>query len=395
MAKPWDKVPTGVHKGNWQEELVLERETGIRFYPDPRDKKTSLMTTARCITHSERMEPKEYASTQNTTYKIPTEHKDFISTDGKGPRQRAIEAKLRKQVMDETQSKLEADYKAKMQPRFVTEAMSCYQREDFSTKELANEGRIQTFTTNYSTEEPVTFYSHAVKSRTVNFPTTFMPSGQRLFSKNSSFTADIKSSRGYVRAAETHERPLPPSRAAEYSLLQNLRNRIIELDGQQTSSMPGARVQKIVAQLDAMGSENPIIAFDAFVTGLASSLNITFSDDEIKAIQQEFDAECQGCISCAEFLLLIRPSMSPRRLELIDIAFTVCDDSSNGTVSKANVSSIVNPPSEEFGAWFMTSCFGDGNECTFDDFVEFFSNVSCETAEEGDFEGLVKNMFNL
>jgi len=406
-GKPWDKVPTGVHKGNWQEELVLERETGVRFYPDPRDKKTSLLTTGRCILHSERIEPKDYATTVQNTYNIPTNHKDFIKSDGKGPRQRALEARLKQQVVTETQAKLDAAYAEKMQPRFETEHAGQYVRAGFKTQTLDGDARrVPTYTANYATDTPVTFYSHAVKDTgNVNFPVTFMPSGSNIFSKNSSFTSDLK--QPYPKAAETHERPLAPSRTTGYRTLQDLRARVLQAAGADGTSIPGAATQRVVAFLDGLGSESPLVPLAVFEAGLAEFLGVTLSGAERRAVETEFDAQCQGTISCAEFLLLIRPSLSPRRLELADIAFGVCDPNNKGTVTKGEINLCLNTAcvldyfptgieSADFEAFFMTSTVGDeGGEASFDDFVEFFSNMSTEVESDETYEAIVKNMFNL
>jgi hypothetical protein len=409
-AKPWDKVPTGVHKGNWQEELILERETGVRFYPNPRDKSTSLLTTGRCITHSDRTEPKDYVSTVNNTYTVLTDHKDYVSSDGKGPRQRAMEARLKQQVVDETQAKADADYKEKFQPRYETEHSGHFERPGFKTRPLDGDvQRVPTYTANYATDTPVTFYSHAVKNTgNVNFPVTFMPSGNNIFAKNSAFSADMK--QPYPKAAETHERPLPPSRTTDYRTLRDLRAKI-HTAAKATVASPnpitGATTQRIISFLDGLGSRSPLVPLGIFEDGLAQTFGVTFTPAERKAVEGEFDGECSGSLSAAEFLLLMRPSLSPRRLELVDIAFGVCDPTNKGAVTKADVALCLNSvcvlgfmptgiEAADFEAFFFSSIFGEENsEATFDDFVEFFANLSVEVERDDAYEAIIKNMFNL
>ena len=422
-GKPWDKEPTGVHRGNWQEELVLEKETGIRFYPDPRDKKTSLMTTQRCIIHSERTEPKDWNTVNRDTFLIPSNHRDFISSDGKGPRQRAYEARLKQQVADELRTKEEIAYAEKMAPRFETESTSNFAKDGFETKSLEGPKRLLTFNAEYANEEAVTYYSHSVRCGKSNFPATFMPSGQQLFAKNSSFSADIN--QPYVKIAETHERPGHPARAKDYLALKGLAQRMIDTvksdisssDATGTSILPGSAVQKIVLALDTMGSETPMLSIEIFEQSIQSVLNFTFTNEERTSLLTEFDQSKNGQISCAEFLLLVRPSMSPRRLELIDIAFGIVDTNNKGTVNKRDVEScIMNGNNVVDGinkndliASFIASLFGgegsrsSGNNDSlsapgvvgFEDFVEYFSNISREVEDDMQFEIIVKCLFSL
>jgi hypothetical protein len=407
MAKPWDKVPTGVHKGNWQEELVLERETGVRFYPDPTDRSTSLLTNSRCIIHSEREHPKDYKSAQHRTYTDLKLHKDYISSDGKGPRQRLIEDRLKQQVVDEVQKKKDDDYAEKFQPRYATENTSHYTRGGFSTTEIgARTKRFPTHHANYATDEAITFYTHAVKTTgDANFPCTAMPSGQNIFAKNAAFSTDIRNP--YPRCAETHERPLHPSRVNQFRVLQDLRQRMVEHVAPSVSSIPGSAVRRIVAVLDYIGQADPVVSFDAFVAGIDDHLVFQFSPAERKAIEVEFDADCRGVLSCAEFLLLIRPTMTPRRLELVDIAFRICDSQGVGAASKEDISNCLNVvctldffpdgiSSEEFETMFYDSMFGTGNATIgFDDFIEFFNNMATEFGDDEEkFESIIRAMFN-
>lgn len=422
-GKPWDKEPSGVHRGNWQEELVLEKETGIRLYPDPRDKTTSLMTTQRCITHSDRVEPKDWNTVNRDTFLIPSNHRDFISSDGKGPRQRAYEARLRKQVDDEIKTKEEIAYAEKMAPRFETESTVNFAKEGFETKSLEGPKRLLTFNAEYANQEAVTYYSHSVRCGKSNFPATFMPSGQQLFAKNSSFSADITTP--YVKISETHERPGNPARAKDYLILKSLAQRMINTvksdisssGASGTSLLPGSAVQKIVAVLDNMGNDSPMLSIESFEQSIQSLLNFSFTNDERTSLLIEFDQSKNGYISCAEFLLLIRPSLTPRRLELVDIAFGVVDTNGRGSVNKRDVESCIMSSTnrveginhDDLMTSFIASLFGnDGSRSSssnnnfsaagvvgFEDFVEYFSNISREIEDDMQFETIVRSLFNV
>ena len=67
-------------RGNWFEENSLEKYTGCRYHPDPRDKiKSSLLTNARTILMDERVEPKDYTASQLQVN--PRTHKDYVPHD--------------------------------------------------------------------------------------------------------------------------------------------------------------------------------------------------------------------------------------------------------------------------------------------------------------------------
>ena len=67
-------------KGNWFEENALENSTGCRYYPDPRDKVNSaLLTSARTILMDERVEPKDYRTSQLQIN--PLNHEDYVPRD--------------------------------------------------------------------------------------------------------------------------------------------------------------------------------------------------------------------------------------------------------------------------------------------------------------------------
>ena len=99
-------MSSSVKLGNWFEEDALEAATGCRYYPDPKDKvKASLSTNARTIIHSERMEPREYKSTQQMQIIDPSKHPDHIKAGSKaGPRQKMLEERMKKQIEEESQA---------------------------------------------------------------------------------------------------------------------------------------------------------------------------------------------------------------------------------------------------------------------------------------------------
>jgi hypothetical protein len=88
-----------VRIGNWNEENILEKVTGTRYYPDPKDRSLSLMTYSRCIVHTDRLEPKDYSTTQRDSIIDPKNHANYLPDTAKvGPREQLLIARLKREV---------------------------------------------------------------------------------------------------------------------------------------------------------------------------------------------------------------------------------------------------------------------------------------------------------
>ena len=95
-----------VRIGNWFEEQRLEKETGIRFAPDPQDRASSLMTKDRCIIHTEQTLPKDYVSTMSVEIIDPKTHPTYLPpTASVGPRRLAMEQRMKQEISDDFKQK--------------------------------------------------------------------------------------------------------------------------------------------------------------------------------------------------------------------------------------------------------------------------------------------------
>ena len=379
-----------VRRGNWFEELALYKDTGVRYYPDPRDRSTSLLTTGRCIVHTERMEPKDYKSTTNSDIRIPQQHKDFIHAGGDiGPRQRLEEERIRKQIMSETKKRDDDAEAEKFIPRYETEKDLLHASGTTVSKQNT---RVPTFNTNYSNDRAITFYSDAVNKGNVSFPVTFVSAGSNAFNRNAAFSSDIRDTN--PKAAETVERPRHAPTFREFKVLTVFRERVISFLGANGNLHP---IPFIVALIDDIGSkanENGKVRMNYFISKFTEKTNVDFTKEEIRAFEIEYDPEWKSEISPAEVLLLFRPTMSPKRLELVDLAFGQCDTSSSGVVGRDVVASVY-VGSEDSRSIFIENVFGGREEAVFGDFVEHYSNVSAEVLDEDEFERILKETWQL
>jgi hypothetical protein len=99
-------------KGNWFEELALKTATGVRYYPTPKDRTSTLLTKSRCIEHTEQELPQDYKSTTSVDIRDPRLHPQYKLQvmNNKGPRMRQIEEKIKAQVEAEFDTKKNAAY---------------------------------------------------------------------------------------------------------------------------------------------------------------------------------------------------------------------------------------------------------------------------------------------
>lgn len=184
-----------VRIGNWFEELKLKQETGIRFYPSPKDRETSLLTKARCITHTDQVLAKDYTTITRTTVIDPKTHPEYGNYKPKvGPRQQRLENTLKQMVEDEIEKKAAQDFQESRKFGYSTLSQESFTKENFTPTLKVNDAtmRFPTRNANYSTDTAVTYYSHAVSDPNgkVSFPTTFVGSINP-FRKNGCFSVDI------------------------------------------------------------------------------------------------------------------------------------------------------------------------------------------------------------
>ncbi len=154
-----------VRIGNWFEEIRLKQDTGIRFYPDIKDKKGSLMTQSRCITHTEQTLPKDYSSNTRDTIVVPQKHADYRDKKtAQGPRASRMEEKIRSEIEKEYKARELNDFNETRKTNYATATKDSFGDNSFVPTLRENDPtlRIPTRTSNYSTDPAITYYSHMV-----------------------------------------------------------------------------------------------------------------------------------------------------------------------------------------------------------------------------------------
>ena len=273
-----------VRIGNWFEELKLKEETGIRFYPSPTDKKNSLLTKARCIVHTDQVLPKNYTTENRDALVIPQKHPEYRGPvrgpKSLGPRRMLLEEKINREVEEEFSAKEKAQFEETRKTDYSTLNRSSYTKENFesSLKERDANSRIPTRTAGYITETPVTVYSHAYQSGKVgNFPCTFVGSVNP-FKKSNAFSADIRKEL-IAPKAETNQRPRPLPTLLEFSVLNDLRSRILLAARQGSSHSDGNTVRSIIAAV-WQGSTEDSSRIEDLAEVLSSNFGVDLSHKE-------------------------------------------------------------------------------------------------------------------
>jgi hypothetical protein len=160
--------------GNWQEEGALKEMMGDSF--DPRDVSSSTLTRYRVVEHKDQITPRNYKSTVQDTYFNPQAHREYLVKDKRGPRERQLDAALRRQVAEEFKQKALED-----------EAKSNERQFNTTYADAASEIKFKSTLTDYkrnsvvrrpkplgSRADPaITFYYHTAMNRsTTAFPTS-------------------------------------------------------------------------------------------------------------------------------------------------------------------------------------------------------------------------------
>lgn len=399
-------------KGNWFEENALENSTGCRYYPDPRDKVNSaLLTSARTILMDERVEPKDYRTSQLQIN--PLNHEDYVPRDAQiGLRQKQKVTNLRDELERKFKKEQNEKYAADRKMNYLSLAAESYRPHNAGFKPLMNMNdpsvRVPTSNTDYAADNPITYYSHEMmRKQKCGFPTTFVRSTNP-FRKCTHFSNDIRQSLG--KQAETHEKPrhLPTSR--DYTILLEMRNRLLS---QSKSAIPGATVALILDDLYKLeiSTRGKCTIEELRNTFSISPLGIELTNEEMVALSNTFDLDHDGKIYLRELINLFRPSLSARRYELVKIAFCTCDQSNVGFLTEEDMKKFFNndgfhsflgesliASANQAASFFFQSIqeyLGDNNAIDLQDFAEYYSCVSAEISSDVNFEELLVMQWRL
>jgi hypothetical protein len=395
-----------VRVGNWFEELKLKEETGIRFYPDPQDKKSTLLTRSRCIDHTDQILPKDYATVTKTTLPDPRTHPGFRKHDTVGPRQRMIEDTLKKSIEDEIARKTTQDFHDSRKLTYLTTTKESFDKAGFQPTLRTNDlnVRIPTRNTNYSTDSTITYYSHAIKDPNipVSFPTTFVGSTVNPFSKNCVFSADIERDVN-ARRTDTHERPTPLPTLKEYKALTSLSDRLMKTAKRILTEQigrepePGASLRYILSVFHAAGP-GPAFSPDdvqALFTEYFDNFTITLTDRT--ALLSAYDFYGEQKIVLSEFAMFLKRTPSPRRLELLDLFYGMLDPDGQGVLYcehvRERIQSYYNQKRTYYAQLFIDYMFQVASqnglalpELSRHQFLDYYVDVSSETTDDDAFE---------
>lgn len=372
-----------VRVGNWFEELKLKEDTGIRFYAPPSAKNSSLLTKSRCIEHTDKVEPKEYTTVTRETLKDPRTYPVSSQSGAVGPKRRLLESTMRAQVEDELRRKAESEYKESRIVDYTTSGNQWYKQDGFrsSLRENDPNARIATHNASYSTDTAVTYYSHALKNpnERVSFPATFVGSTNP-FSRHNAFSVDVAHN-SLARRTETNERPRPVPTLQEYKTLTALRSKLLSEAQRVVGGARGATARYVTnALLQFEGDFLPLDEFKAHVASRFGGLSLTVMEERALASAYE---------SVQELVLFLRPRPVRRRAELIEhlFSFMPLQDGEVAVVSADVSRMMMRGASSEVLAFLalVGECF------TFEDFQEYFTDISAEIGDDYEYEDYVRN----
>lgn len=351
-----------VRIGNWFEELRLQKETGIRFYPDPRDAKSRALTYYRCIEHTDQIRAKDYKSVTSETIVDPRKHPNYRTANqinSKGPRQLRLEQSLMDEVAEETKSRAASAHTAKMQVNYQTEMGSMYQgpfSPDASgfgntggTRRLTPGSGTATLRDSYqasSEEMPITYYSHAVKTpgAPVSFPTTFV-GATNTFKKSGAFSADVEHNVLAVRS-ESYERPKSYPNVLQYRDINEFKRKLLVAaedtvcdklyaDQKGEKTIDGRVVRDIVDTL-WMSSKNGYITGVDLMNAFDSAYNLRMNAVELRGFVAAFDtkslnAKSEPLLNSLDIQGFLRGQPSAERMEAINMVFRSMDPEETNT----------------------------------------------------------------
>jgi hypothetical protein len=171
-----------VRIGNWQEKKVVDALG--RF--DYKDRSTQVLTGARVIFHDDKVEPKDYASTQGSTYPDPKSFPSYSSVNPVGPRQKAMEARLKAQVDGEFAEAAAIKAEEANKRDLQSTARSAMAASGFvPQEEKEQESRFETRNADYATDTAVTYYTHTLENskQGLNFPVTLVSNMKKPWAK--------------------------------------------------------------------------------------------------------------------------------------------------------------------------------------------------------------------
>jgi Ca2+-binding EF-hand superfamily protein len=251
--------------------------------------------------------------------------------------------------------------------------------------------------TNYSTYgRPQTAQS---QSQTSSRPQTGASAGEQV--KRSAYTPQ-----GF---AEKQTQPTSQSKPTDDYLFRIFRDKVASRG---TRGILGlARLFKII------DDDNSKELNQAEFTKVLKDLRLDFGPQEVKRLFELFDTNRNGLISYDEFLRGVRGPMSENRTNVIKLAFKKLDADNSGIITVEDLRGRYNPKNhpdvksgkkteDEVLAEFLdtfeqhhavhTGDFkGRNAQVTFEEFTEYYNNISCSIDDDRYFEQMIRTAWSL
>lgn len=386
--------------GNWQETVAMQKLMNGQVY-DPRDKSSGALTKMRVIAHSDHVDAKDYKSTLNDS-RPPQEHRDYIASDEKGPRERRLEESIQMQIREEEIGR-ENDINTLNNQRFmVTTSAIDYNGSGFQNSKLGGGKPCQTLRNDpyYVKDAPVTYYLHtALHGNGFDFPATPIGDLNKIWLKGNSFTNGISS--GYGKKSETYENNSVPPTIRELQLLKKLRFDIVSQCVQVSpEGCKGAAIQTLTQKLLDLDTPAGRASVEAVsgVISLYTGIELTLAQQD--ALVVAFSRMNDERLILIEFIEYIRGSLSTRAREMVFRAWDLCNVDCKEFLTEDDLAlgRRQGGDAEAFDVLMdslhLYSC---GREDGYDlvDMVEYYRDVYAEIGDDDDFVTLMMSTWDL
>ncbi len=375
-----------MRKGNWFEEAALLNYTGVKNL-DPRDPSAGKYTFVRCIEHSDRMNPKDYESVMANCIKDPAKHPHAKTLKDKvGPRAALLESKLKSEVESTFKASQTLTAETLRRVDYVSDFGANYNKPDFraSLRENVDTTRVPTFSANYVTDSPITYYSECVnRGKDITFPCTFTVSSNP-FRKSCAFSTRAETNPSSFRT-ESNERPRPFPTVGEFAGLKVFRQRIFRHISVKFGLPLGSGkvVQRIVDMIwGLVTSSVPEIQVEALVHSLSLDYGFELTAEERRGLLSTFNGDGTGNLSLPELTNFLRGSLNPRAGELVDKVLARVEVSSQGLISETDIRKI-------YKGREPINVNKSGVNITLDDMYEYFTDCFAELDNVERFEQLL------
>ncbi|XP_065200229.1 calcyphosin-like protein [Planococcus citri] len=163
---------------------------------------------------------------------------------------------------------------------------------------------------------------------------------------------------------------------------------------------------RVFRRMDDDGNKS--LNYEEFAKGIEES-GLKLSDEQSKILFSRFDKDNSGAIEMTEFIIAIRPPMSPMRIKVLKEAFKKIDQTGDGEITLEdlkNVYSVKMHPRylsgeetdeqilKQFLAVFEQDGIIDG-KVTEEEFMNYYSGISASIDNDIYFDLMIRQAFQL